>query len=99
MSNSAILIDLNCVLGSSFSHISQTMEEGKEGTINEGIIRDDGTFPCFALGAQITSPSYFDFKKKCFRFVLILAPAEGFNQTSFLTLQGILHGAPTLRGK
>ena len=33
----------------------------------------------------------------CFRFFLILAPVGGSKQTSFLTLQGILHVAPTLQ--
>ena len=45
-------------------------------------------------------PAYFDFFKNkvgCFRFNLILSPAGGSNQTSFLTLQVILHGSPTLR--
>ena len=47
-----------------------------------------GTIPCFALGAQISPLPLI---------CSILATAGGFNQTPFLTLQGILHGSPTLR--
>ena len=61
-----------------------------------------GAFPCLALGAQISPLAYFlfFFENKggvVSFFFQILAPAVGSNQTSFLTLQGILHGSPTLR--
>ena len=45
-------------------------------------------------------PNYFWFfliRVGCFRLFLILAPAGGSYQTSFLNLQGILHGSSTLR--
>ena len=70
------------------------------------VINKWGTIPCFGLWAQITTPHppclFFLFFLKIrgrgsFRFFLILDPAGGSNQTSFLTLQGILHGSPTVR--
>ncbi len=57
------------------------------------------TIPCFGLGARIFPPPLFMKIRGgvVFVFFLILAPAGDSNQTSFLALQGILHGSLTLR--
>ena len=48
--------------------------------------RLNGTIPCFALGGQIPPTFFFENKGFDVFVFLILAPAGGSNQTSFLTL-------------